>query len=84
VDVASSASFLGSATIVALGRSRINVPFRLLVIPLLVFGFPNLGLPALAANERSIQIKIRKTTVSIDVQKLVMLGWHCRWMISLL
>ena len=82
--IASSASFYGSATIMALDRSRINVPLRLLVIPLLVSGFPDLGLAAPAANERSVQIKSWETAVSIDVRKFVVVGWRCRWMMSLL
>src|SRR5262245_17081027 len=68
----------------ALDRSRINVLLGLLVIPLLVTGFPDLSLAALAANKRSIQIKIWQTAVSIDVRKLLVIGRHCRWMMSLL
>jgi hypothetical protein len=50
-----------------LNGSGINVSLRLLVIPLLVSGLPNLSLAALAASERLIQIKLRQAAVCVDV-----------------
>jgi hypothetical protein len=43
------------------------VPLGLFIIPLLVFGFPNLALAALATGERLVEVKIGKASVSIYV-----------------
>jgi hypothetical protein len=43
------------------------VPLGLFVIPLLVFGCPNLPLATLATSEWLIEIIIWKVSVSIDV-----------------
>ena len=74
----------GCATIVALNRSRINVALGLFVIPLLVSRLPNLFLAALAASEWLIEIKLGQSPVGVDVRKLAVVGWHSRWMTSLL
>src|SRR5947209_633119 len=53
---------LRGAAVVTLDRSRINVALRLLVIPLLVSGLPNLSLAARATSERLVEIKLRQTS----------------------
>ncbi len=50
----------------ALNSRSINVPLRLLVIPLLASSFSDLCLAALAAKKRPIEIKLRWTAVGID------------------
>lgn len=68
----------------ALHRSRINMSLRLFIIPLLIAGFPYLPFAALAASKWLVEIKLRKTTISVYVRKLGMVGRDCRRMVSLL
>ena len=68
----------------ALNRSRINMPFRFLVIPLLISGFPYFSLTAFAAGKWLVEIKLWEAPVCIDVRKLGVVGRNRRRMISLL
>jgi hypothetical protein len=72
------------ATIMTLNGFGINVPFGLLVIPLLVPGLPNLPLTAVATSERLIEIKLRQTPVRVNVRELAVVSRYSRRMTSLL
>ena len=65
-------------------RSRIDVAFRFLVIPLLVTGLPDLPLPASAARERPVEVVLRELTISIDVGELAPIRRNGRRMLPLL
>ena len=82
--ILNSDSLVCCATIMALNRSRINVPFRFLIIPLLVFGFPYFSFAAFAASKWLVEIKFWEAPVCIDVRKLGVVGRDSRRMISLL
>src|ERR1043165_6114506 len=68
----------------ALNRSGIHMPLRLLIIPFLVFGLPNLSLAALAASKWLVEIELRQTPVCVDVRKLTVVGGNRRRVIPLL
>ena len=76
--------FLRLATCMALNCDSVNVAFRFFIIPLLIFAFPYFALPAFAAGEWPVEVKIGKAPVSIDVRELAVIGCHSRGMISLL
>src|ERR1043165_1649325 len=76
--------FLLRATVVTLNCSGIDVSLRLFVIPLLVSGLPNLSLAALATSKWLVEVKLRQTTICVDVRKLAVIGSNRRWMSPLL
>ena len=73
--------FLRRATCMALNRNRVNMAFSLFIIPFLIFGFPYFPLPALAAGEWPVEVKVGKAAVSIDVRELTVVGCHGRGVI---
>ena len=75
---------LRSTAIVALDCFRINMAFRHFVIPLLVSGFPDFGLAALAADEGAVEVKVRQRVVGVDVRKFAMIGGNGGGMVFLL
>src|SRR6266568_5619888 len=72
--------FLRLATCMALNCNCVNMAFSLLIIPLLIFGFPYFSLPALAASKWPVEVKIGKASVSIDVRELAVIGRHSQGM----
>ena len=68
----------------ALNCNCVNMAFCLFIIPLLIFGFPYFPLPALAAGEWPVEVKIGKASVSIDVRELAVIGRDSRGVIPLL
>jgi len=82
--ILNSDSILRRATIMALNRSCINVPFCFLIIPLLVFGFPYFSLAAFAASKWLVEVKLWQAPVCVDVRKLAVVGRNRRRMILLL
>jgi hypothetical protein len=61
-------STTSGAAVMTLHRAGINVTLDLLVIPLLVSRFPNLSLAAPTTSEGLVEVKLRQTTVGVNVR----------------
>ena len=62
-------ALLGHSAFMTFHSPGVNVALRLLVIPLLIGGSPNLPFPTMPAGKRTVDVIGREFSIGIDVAK---------------